>query len=389
MRAHRPRWLHRSVVGMTALVGATLIVAACADRDPPTAPVLSPATVAPSVSSTSEEQSASDKFKAKQKPDVGMDTNQIPDTLSTSSPPAMRTANASVDLDALRKTLTALHKKRIRGKELDYSLSLKALDAMAAPTPEERRRILAELPIRLEKTVVGTDAAGRQIIRTRVIVRGIEKKVYDRVVGSRTDDTPDVGIGEPLEGDVPLEESSMPVAAELYCPEDTEDCIPEPELEQLQIEWAAIESDAADTEAAVNADFNACVWVNDECRDATSLLLLEADFDVGLEEDCDMSLSDLPAGADLGAGAGCLWVGTVMLSRCALAASAVGAVGGTLATLPASWKLFLLAVPAAIAAHDDCVGAINDWIECRAADDTASFGGWLRKQETTRIGAHS
>lgn len=95
------------------MAGVLLFVVACADRDPPTAPALSPVTVAPSVSSPGEGPSTSDKFKAKQKPDVVMETKQIPDASAASLPPMMRTANASVDLDALRKTLTALHKKRI------------------------------------------------------------------------------------------------------------------------------------------------------------------------------------------------------------------------------------------------------------------------------------
>src|SRR5688572_13178603 len=119
MRAH-PKWLHRVASGMTALAGATLIVAACADRDPPTAPVLSPVTVTSSVSATVDGSPTSDSLKAKQKPGADVETKQIPDASSASSPPMMRTANASIDFDALRKTLTRASKTRVRGKLLDY-----------------------------------------------------------------------------------------------------------------------------------------------------------------------------------------------------------------------------------------------------------------------------
>lgn len=245
---------------------------------------------------------------------------------------------------------------------------------------------------------MGTDAAGRQIIRTRVFIRGVEKRSYDRVVVSPTANTAsDFG-----ESDLQLEdgESSggnfIPVAVELYCPEDTEDCMAEPEAEQLELEWLAIEADAAALEEAVNEDFNACVWVDDECRAAdyphnnamlaASFSPFEGDSEVW-SQGCDTNLSNSAAGPHLGdSGAQCWWPGTVMLAACGTGVVAAGAVGAAIAIR--SWKLFLAAAAAAILAADACFDAIDAWFECKASEDPISFGSWLRKQETVFVGAY-
>ena len=224
MQAHHPKWLHRTASAAAVFVGFTWFVACTDFNPPPTAPALTSVSTTASVSADSDLPQALEKAKSKPKQD------SVPGTISA---PVMRSPSAgSMELNAVRRMLEEWTKRRSGTRfKVDFSLTLKALDAMAAGTPEDRRRILAELPIRLEKTIVGTDSAGRQIIRTRVMVRGVQKSTYDRVVATRTDNTtPDLdAIGQPLEDGESLGENPIPVLAE--CPEDPEDCMTEPEAE--------------------------------------------------------------------------------------------------------------------------------------------------------------
>jgi len=361
--------LYRVVLGSVA---AGLLVSACyGDNAAPTAPVLPPVIAAAPQAAELPDASAVPKSKAARD-----------SVLAAASPsPALRaTSGAPVDLAAVRNMLEEWTRRRSGTRfKVDFSLTLRVLDAMEARTPEERRRILAELPIKLEKTIVGTDAAGRQIIRTRVIVRGVEKQSYDRVVSSRTDNTtPDVeGIDQPLEDGESLGENPISVAAVLECPEDPNDCMTQLDQEEAEIEWAAINSDFSDTESSAGADFDECVNVY-ECYDQTYsnhsvTALLEGDSEAGLVECAPIGFN-------------CWTLGIDTVVKCAGMVVAGGAVG--LAIYTGSWWGCFAAVGAAWLAANECAEAWNAFSACWASDYTTAFGSGLLKEETIFMGAH-
>jgi len=151
----------------------------------------------------------------------------------------------------------------------------------------------------------------------------------------------------------------------------------EPEKEDAEIEWAAINSDFSDTESSAAADFDACVTVY-ECYDQTSnhsvTALLEGDSETGLLE-C----------APIGFNCRVLGIDTVV--KCATMVVAGGAVG--LAIYTGSWWGFYAAVGAAWLAANECAEAWNAFQGCWASDDyTTSFGSGLLKEETIFMGAH-
>jgi len=146
MQAHHPKWQYRAVRGTAVAVGLAVFVIACSDHElPTTAPMLTPVNTTASASANSAQPLTLEKAKSKTSQD------SVPGSISP--PPVMRSVSAgSMDLKAVRNMLEEWTRRRSGTRfKVDFSLTLRVLDAMEARTPEERRRILAELPIKLEK----------------------------------------------------------------------------------------------------------------------------------------------------------------------------------------------------------------------------------------------
>lgn len=387
MQTHHPKWQYRAVCGTAVAVGLTGFVIACSDRElQPTAPVLTPVTTTASLSADSALPYTTEKAKSR--------TNSDGAAATVSTAPAMsQRGAASMDLAAARRMFEEWAKSSSgRRFKVDFSLTLKAIDAMAAPTQEERRRILAELPIKLERTFVGTDAAGRQIMRTRVIVRGVEKPklTYDRVVAERTGNPgPDVeAIDQPLEDGEPLGENSITVAAVEECPDDPNDCMTDPEVEDAELEYAAIASDAYDTESTAAAVFQECINVY-ECYEQTysthltTGFMLEGGSQAGLQECAPDSFT--PNGFAPN-GFNCWYLGVDWGVKCGAFVGTLGGIGWSI--FKRSVLGFIASVGAAWVAGNECRNASDAFENCYIEDSTTSFGSGLLKEETVFVRAH-